>query len=101
MRVVFAPLAERQLDEIYAYIAERSGRERARTYLARIVSFCHGLGIFPLRGQKRSDLIPGLRTTVFERRVVVVFMVRSDTVLIEGIFSAGRDYETALRSADE
>ena len=41
--------------------------------------------------------IPGLRTTGFERRVTIAFVVASDTVLIEGIFYGGQDFEAAFR----
>jgi toxin ParE1/3/4 len=41
-----------------------------------------------MRERKRDDLLPGMRTIGFERRVTVVFMVSSDAVLIEGSFTA-------------
>jgi toxin ParE1/3/4 len=51
-----------------------------------------------MRGRKRDDLLPGLRTIGFERRVTVAFVVSADAVLIEGIFYGGRDFEAALRN---
>jgi toxin ParE1/3/4 len=64
------------------------------------VAFCTGLATFPLRGQGRDDLLPGLRTTGFERRVTIAFVVTTDAVLIEGIFYGGQDFEAALREED-
>ncbi len=94
MDVIFTPRAERQIDDLHRYIAERSGFEsRADGYIQRIVDFCLGLPVAPLRGAARDDILPGLRTVGFERRVTVAFMVLSDRILIEGIFYGGRQVE--------
>jgi hypothetical protein len=50
-----------------------------------------------LRGQKRDDLLPGLRTTGFERRVTIAFIVTDNIVLIEGIFYGGQDFEATFQ----
>ena len=63
--------------------------------IARIVAFCTGLATSPMRGQKRDDLWPGLRTTGFERRVTIAYVVTANAVLIEGIFYGGQDFEAA------
>lgn len=93
MRVLFTPLGERQLDRLHRYITEQSGEQRADGYVARIITFCENLGMFPERGTKRDDLLPGLRTLGFERRVTIAFMVTGDAVLIEGVYYGGRDFE--------
>jgi toxin ParE1/3/4 len=98
VRVIFTPLAERHIDKLHEYITLHSSEERADGYISRIVSFCSGLMTFPLRGRQRDDILPGLRVTGFERRVNIAFVVTADTVLIQGIFYGGRDYETALRN---
>ena len=97
MRVIFTPLAERQIDDLHAYISMRSGEDRADGYVGRIVSFCQGLMTFPDRGARRDDLLPGLRTIGFERRVTIAFMVTAGTVLIEGVFYGGQDFEQAFQ----
>lgn len=97
MQVIFTPLAERDIDKLHEYIATHSSEERADGYISRIVNFCNGLATFPLRGTQRDDILPGLRVTGFERRVNIAFVVTADTVLIEGIFYGGRDYEAVLR----
>jgi toxin ParE1/3/4 len=63
----------------------------------RIVTFCRGLSMFPLRGKARDDLLPGLRTIGFERRATIAFMVTTDAVLIEGVFYGGQDFEASFR----
>ncbi len=97
MQVAFTPLAERQIDRLHAYITEQTNADRADGYIRRIVTFCQGLAVLPLRGVQRDDILPGLRVTGFERRVTIAFVVTSQTVLIEGIFYGGRDFEAILR----
>jgi toxin ParE1/3/4 len=97
VRVVFTPRAERQIDRLHEYITGKAGEVTADGYIARIVAFCTGLATFPLRGLRRDDLLAGLRTIGFERRVTIAFVVTSDAVLIEGIFYGGQDFEGAFR----
>ena len=96
MRVVFTPRAERQIDRLHAYITNHASESRADAYIARIAAFCEGLTTFPLRGQRRDDLLSGLRTIGFERRATIAFVVTAETILIEGIFYGGQDFEAAL-----
>jgi toxin ParE1/3/4 len=95
--VIFTLLAERQIDSLYEYIAVRAGSRRADAYIGRIIDYCKGLAVFPLRGTSRDDLLPGLRTIGFERRVTIAFMVKPDRVLIEGIFYGGQDLEKSFQ----
>lgn len=96
VRIIFTPLAERQIDNLHNYISAHASEKRADSYVERIITFCQGLATFPLRGTKRDDLLPDLRTIGFERRMVIAFIVAADTVLIEGIFYGGQDFETAF-----
>ena len=95
-RVAFTPLAERHIDDLHSYIANASGEDRADRYISRILAFCNGLAMFPLRGVPRDDILSGLRVVGFERRVAIAFVVGADDVLIEGIFYGGRDFEGIL-----
>ncbi len=94
MQVKFTPAAERQIDALHRLITVQAGYEsRADGYITRIVDFCIGLETFPLRGTARDDLLEGLRIVGFEKRVVIAFMVTDDTVLIEGVYYGGQDFE--------
>jgi toxin ParE1/3/4 len=95
-RVVFAPEARDDLLQLYGYIAERSGAERALAFTDRIVAHCEGLATFPERGTKRDDLRPGLRVTGLARRVTIAFHVTGGTVTIDRILYAGRDLGVEL-----
>jgi len=97
VRVIFTPLAERHIDGLHKYITIHASESRADSYVGRILAFCNGLVTFPMRGQQRDDLLSGLRTTGFERRVTIAFCVTADAVLIEGIFYGGQDFEAIFR----
>jgi toxin ParE1/3/4 len=98
VRVIFTPLAERQLDRLHDYIARQANEERADGYVGRIIDFCTGFATFPERGTQRDDILPGLRVTGFEGRVTIAFLITAEAVLIEGIFYGGQDFETVLRA---
>ncbi|MCB8875227.1 type II toxin-antitoxin system RelE/ParE family toxin [Acidisoma silvae] len=95
MRVLFTARAEAHLDVIYAYIARQAGEARADAFVQRIIDYCAGFAIFPERGTCRDDLVPGLRTIGFERSVTIAFLIVPDTVLIEGVYYGGQNYESA------
>jgi toxin ParE1/3/4 len=96
--VVFTPRAERQLDNLYAYIAVHSGEARADDFVGGIVADCLALSEFPERGTKRDDIRPNLRAKGYARRVTIAFSVdvNANVVAIHGVFYGGRDFETAL-----
>jgi toxin ParE1/3/4 len=98
VRVIFTLLAERQIDGLHEYITMHGSESRADRYVERIVAFCNELATFPLRGQKRDDLLAGLRTIGFEQRITIAFIVTADSVLIEGIFYGGQDFEATFRN---
>lgn len=95
-RVVFAPAAEEQLDELYSYIAAAATPKVADDYVGRVIDRCEGLADFPITGMARDDIRPGLRTISYRKRTVIAFAVVDDLVLILGVFHGGRDYESAL-----
>lgn len=96
-RVVFTPLAQRQLASLHDYIILEASETRADGYVSRIVASCKKLDQFPIRGTPRDDLLPGLRIVGFERRVTIAFVVTASTVLIEGIFYGGKNFEAFFR----
>jgi len=98
--VVFSPLAEAQLDDLYKYIAHASTAVTASRYVHEIIDYCVSLSTFPLRGTSREDLRSGLRITNHKKRVVIAFQVQGNQVTIVSVFYGGQDYETLL-SGDE
>jgi plasmid stabilization system protein ParE len=97
-KLLLRPAAEADLNELYRYIAERSGsNERAIDYVRRIREWCEHLLTFPQAGRARDDLRPGLRIVTFERRVVIACTVLpSGDIEIGRIFYGGRNYEAIV-----
>ncbi|ESQ86726.1 hypothetical protein ABENE_18000 [Asticcacaulis benevestitus DSM 16100 = ATCC BAA-896] len=90
-------MAERQINDLHREITFRSGfASRADRYIQRIVDYCLGLDTFPERGKVRDDLMPGLRTVGFERRVTIAYFVTGEVVLIEGVYYAGQNFEESF-----
>ncbi len=96
--VRFATEAADQLQSLYRYVAEASSPQVAADYVEAIVAHCEGLAVFPHRGTIRDDLRPGLRTTVYKKRVVIAIVVddAAERVDVLGIFAGGQDYEAVL-----
>ncbi len=91
--VFFSPQARADLEELYLYIAESDGDDRALAYLERIEEYCRGFATFPERGRSREDLHPGLRIIGFERRLTMAFVVAEDRVTFLRVLYAGRRLE--------
>jgi toxin ParE1/3/4 len=96
-RVVFAPEAQADPLELYDYIADRGGRERAISYVERLEAACAGLSLFPQRGRRRDDFRPGLRIIGFGRRVNIAFSISNDSIFILRVLYGGRDPALAVR----
>jgi len=95
--IVFHDDAVADLTALYDYIAENSSPEIAIRYIRRIRGVCMRLATFPERGQRRDDILPGLRTIGFERRATIAFRVLKTRVEIVSIAYGGRDFERDLR----
>jgi plasmid stabilization system protein ParE len=88
-------LSDRAIDdlfEIYLYLADRIGHERAETYVSRIETFSRSLRTFSERGRKRDDLVPGIRVLVFESQAVIAYTVEGDMVTILRVIHGAQHY---------
>jgi toxin ParE1/3/4 len=94
--MIFAEAAKADLDDIFAWIADRAGLEVALAYTSRIEHFCREMMPFPQRGTSRDDIRPGLRTLGFERRATIAFTVKGDELIILRILYAGRSLDLAF-----
>jgi plasmid stabilization system protein ParE len=74
---------------------------RARACTGRIVSYCLGFTMFPERGRRRDDLLPGLRVIGFGRRVTISFHIAGDRITIDRVLCGGRDLTRAFRNPGE
>lgn len=101
VRVRFRPAALTDLFDLYAHIAEHSGRERAGAYIDRLEAACQRLAEFPERGTRRDDLRPGLRTLGFQRQASIVFQIEDDGVEIGRILYGGRNLDALAIEPEE
>ena len=95
-RVVFSPESESDLIELYDWIAAQASPQVAMGYLGRVETFCSRLGVGSERGHRRDDVRSGLRVIGFERRLTIAFTVDNETVTVLRVFTAGKNWETAL-----
>lgn len=100
-KVVFTSEAQGDLIDLYDYIAAHSSPERAMAYIERIERVCMSLRTIPERGMLREDLRPGLRVMGFEKRALIAFRVRLNTVAILRILYGGQSLEHAFRKFEE
>jgi toxin ParE1/3/4 len=78
-------------------IAEQSSPHIAINYIRRIRESCLAPAHFPECGTRRDDLMPGLQTIGFGRRVTIAFRILKTRVEIVSIAYGGRDFESELR----
>jgi toxin ParE1/3/4 len=98
LEVVFQEAASADVLAIHRWVLEASqDAVTAARFADRLVAACERIGGVPLAGRPRDDLLPELRTTVFERRAVIAYVVRDGRVVITNVFYSGRDFEALLR----
>jgi toxin ParE1/3/4 len=90
--VLFHPLAEADLEQIYHFIAADSP-QRAIEFVRKIRSFCDDLEAMPERGRSRNDLAAGVRTHVLKRRVVIAYRFQDGVITILRITDAGQNID--------
>ncbi len=95
--VIVSPEARAQLDQLYDYIAAAASPDTALRFNNDILDHLEGLQDFPIRGTARDDILHGLRTVGFRRRLTIAFVVEPVTVFVVGIFYGGQDFEAMLR----
>ena len=90
-QVIFDEAATAELEDLYDFISVRASPQVAEKFVTGLTDYCAGLATFPKRGTERPDLMAGIRVIGYRRAVSIVFSVEADTVLILGVFSAGRN----------
>ena len=96
--VRFLAEAEEDLFDIYVYVVENGGVERADAYDPRLRATCLKLADFPNRGTPRGTLEPNLRSIPFEGRATVYYRVVGNAVEVIRILYRGRDADREFQS---
>lgn len=89
--VELSPAAITDIMELLDYLLPLAGERVARRYVDDIIQFCMGFETFPMRGEARNDLAPGMRVTGYHRKASIAFSVQDERVIILRIFYGGRD----------
>ena len=91
-RVVFLNSARRNLRDLRLYLTDASGsRTVSRTFIARLRAYCDHLASLPFHlGIPRADLLPNLRSSVFEG-YVIFFRYSDDRFEVVSILEGHRD----------
>jgi toxin ParE1/3/4 len=97
--VLLRPRAERDLADLYAYVAERDGDDRALAVLRRFEEAMARRAAFPLSGRARDDLRPGLRSFPVGGWVVF-YRPLADGILVTRVLRGERDLPPALAAED-
>jgi len=91
--VQLSAFAIEDLVALHQWVDAEAGRATADAYLDRVEERIASLADFPGRGTPRDDLVSGLRTLTFERRLLIAYMVDPDVkaVNVLRIINAARD----------
>lgn len=96
-KITFLPNAERRLDAIEAFIAERSSQAIAERFVSALMDRALKLDSFPFRGTPRNELMSGLRTIVYRRTVTIAYVVDGDEVAVTDFLYRGEDVAGRFR----
>lgn len=91
--------AERDLEEIYSYIAEADSRNRADHVLTRLLEVAESLATMPERGSHPKELLAlGIREyrQAFFKPYRIVYRVMGERVFIYVIVDGRRDMQSLL-----
>jgi toxin ParE1/3/4 len=94
--IVVSHAAQRQLDQLYDVIAADASPKIAEAYCSALLDRLESLRDTPYQGTRRDDVLEGLRTFGFRRRVTIAFVVEAAEVSVLGFFYAGQDIHSLL-----
>lgn len=89
MRLVFSPLAERDLETIADYIGA-DNPTRALSFIRELRTLCGQLAQHPLAYRLRPELGEGIRSCAYGR-YMIFFEIAADGVVIVRILHGARD----------
>lgn len=97
--VQLSALAIEDLIALHRWVSAEANIPTADGYLARIEERIAALADFPNRGSPRDDLIAGLRTLTFERRLLIAYSVDGKIVTVQRVINALRDLAPMLQNS--
>lgn len=96
MTVIWSPLAERQAEEAYEYIA-RDRPDAARKWLTELIDRVEGLHRFPRRGRVVPEIGRQDYRQILHQPYRVIYAIRHDQVEVLAVRHLRRDGSTLSR----
>ncbi len=93
-----APRAIADMEQIAAWITTRADRETALAYTDRIQAACEKLLLMPGGGTPRPSFGNRFRSVSFERKLIILYRVERQTLVVKRILHGSRDQARMLRS---
>lgn len=90
-RIVWRPLAQADLLDLYDWIAEHAGADTAFAYTSGVEAALLPLREFPELGAPRDDLAPGVRSLAYRGRTIILYRTVDGAVEVLRIAHGGRD----------
>lgn len=90
-QISFTPRAERDIDEIFEYTADRWGHAQAEDYIGKIRARCAAIASGALVGRGASDIRPGYRR-LWVGAHVIFYRAAQDRIEIIRILHARMDF---------
>lgn len=98
-RILRKPRAQRDLIEVWQYIAAGSGLDRADAFSDRIEQKLDLLAENPMLGRPRTELKQGLRSFPVGRYLVLYFPL-DDGIDVVRVLYGGRNLDTIFRNEE-
>ena len=95
-RLLYAPAAKADLDDIWSYTVERWGEAQAADYLRAIDAACRGLVDGAKLSKAIDDIRPGYRKAFAQRHVIYFRLDGAGDAVIVRILHQVRDVERHL-----
>ncbi len=99
-RIALSHAAERDLDEIYAYVAEHVSVQNADQLVGALLDACQALAHFPGRGNRPKELARLVDEEIREAHLGpyrIVYEIESRRVVILCVLDGRRDMQSLLQ----
>ncbi|AMK26035.1 MULTISPECIES: type II toxin-antitoxin system RelE/ParE family toxin [Sphingobium] len=97
--VQLSALAIEDLIALHQWVSVEADIPTADGYLTRIEEGIAALADFLHRGSPRDDLVEGLQTLTFERRLLIAYNVDGNVANVQRVINAFRDLAPILQKS--
>lgn len=94
--LIYRPRFTADLDEIYDYIAEHHGAERATDQVVRLKEAVFLIADHPEMGTRADDIAPNLRRFVIDKKYLFFYLLNPNEVEAIRMLRAERDDPAGL-----